>query len=173
MAVSSLHVWLRSHRYHPSAGGCLFRGPSDPKKNIEKNMEVLENVLIFRNLHRLFLRQIEGPAVVCLIFCVTTCHYLPIGRFWRETFGSSSTKNWKYGPKPIHHHLWDTSWWKCSEAVPRNNQSTTWLNRTSGSRWKLPLSILITILITGWWLGHPSEKYESQLGWLATQYMGK
>ena len=26
---------------------------------------------------------------------------------------------------------------------------------------------------TGWWLGHPSEKYESQLGWLATQYMGK
>ena len=25
----------------------------------------------------------------------------------------------------------------------------------------------------GWWLGHPSEKYESQLGWLATQYMGK
>ena len=27
--------------------------------------------------------------------------------------------------------------------------------------------------ITGWWLGHPSEKYESQLGWLATQYMEK
>ena len=26
---------------------------------------------------------------------------------------------------------------------------------------------------TGWWLGHPSGKYESQLGWLATQYMGK
>ena len=26
---------------------------------------------------------------------------------------------------------------------------------------------------TGWWLGHPSEKYESQLGWLATQYTGK
>ena len=24
--------------------------------------------------------------------------------------------------------------------------------------------------ISGWWLGHPSEKYESQLGWLATQY---
>ena len=23
---------------------------------------------------------------------------------------------------------------------------------------------------TGWWLGHPSEKYESQLGWLDTQY---
>ena len=23
---------------------------------------------------------------------------------------------------------------------------------------------------TGWWLGHPSEKYERQLGWLATQY---
>ena len=29
------------------------------------------------------------------------------------------------------------------------------------------------ITIDGWWLGHPSEKYESQLGWLATQYMGK
>ena len=24
--------------------------------------------------------------------------------------------------------------------------------------------------LTGWWLGHPSEKYESQWGWLATQY---
>ena len=23
---------------------------------------------------------------------------------------------------------------------------------------------------SGWWLDHPSEKYESQLGWLATQY---
>ena len=23
---------------------------------------------------------------------------------------------------------------------------------------------------SGWWLGHPSEKYERQLGWLATQY---
>ena len=23
---------------------------------------------------------------------------------------------------------------------------------------------------SGWWLGHPSEKYESQLGWLETQY---
>ena len=28
-------------------------------------------------------------------------------------------------------------------------------------------------LWSGWWLGHPSEKYESQLGWLATQFMGK
>ena len=28
-------------------------------------------------------------------------------------------------------------------------------------------------IMTGWWLGHPSEKYESQLGWLATQYMGQ
>ena len=27
--------------------------------------------------------------------------------------------------------------------------------------------------MAGWWLGHPSEKYERQLGWLATQYMGK
>ena len=26
---------------------------------------------------------------------------------------------------------------------------------------------------SGWWLGHPSEKYESQLGWLEPQYMGK
>ena len=30
-----------------------------------------------------------------------------------------------------------------------------------------------TISLSGWWLGHPSEKYERQLGWLATQYMGK
>ena len=27
--------------------------------------------------------------------------------------------------------------------------------------------------IPGWWLGHPSQKYKSQLGWLATQYVGK
>ena len=27
--------------------------------------------------------------------------------------------------------------------------------------------------LSGWWLGHPSEKYERQLGWLETQYMGK
>ena len=26
---------------------------------------------------------------------------------------------------------------------------------------------------TGWWLGHPSEKYESQLGWWHSQHMGK
>ena len=31
-------------------------------------------------------------------------------------------------------------------------------NEGMGSKW------------SGWWLGHPSEKYESQLGWLATQY---
>ena len=28
-------------------------------------------------------------------------------------------------------------------------------------------------MVAGWWLGHPYEKYESQLGWLETQYMGK
>ena len=28
-------------------------------------------------------------------------------------------------------------------------------------------------LITGLWLGHPSEKYESQLGWWDSHYMGK
>ena len=26
---------------------------------------------------------------------------------------------------------------------------------------------------TGWWLGHPSEKYERQLGWLANPIYGK
>ena len=25
-------------------------------------------------------------------------------------------------------------------------------------------------IYTGWWLGHPSEKFDSQLGWLETQY---
>ena len=28
-------------------------------------------------------------------------------------------------------------------------------------------------LLAGWWLGHPSEKYERQLGWWHSQYMGK
>ena len=27
--------------------------------------------------------------------------------------------------------------------------------------------------LSGWWLVYPSEKYERQLGWLDTQYMGK
>ena len=27
--------------------------------------------------------------------------------------------------------------------------------------------------MSGWWLGHPSEKNESQLGWWNSQYMGK
>ena len=32
---------------------------------------------------------------------------------------------------------------------------------------------ILLSLLSGWWLGHPSEKYESQLGWLATQLNGK
>ena len=28
-------------------------------------------------------------------------------------------------------------------------------------------------VLAAWWLGHPSEKYESQLGWGHSQYMGK
>jgi hypothetical protein len=28
-------------------------------------------------------------------------------------------------------------------------------------------------IITGWWLSHPSEKYESQLGLFNSQYMEK
>ena len=28
-------------------------------------------------------------------------------------------------------------------------------------------------ILTGWWLSHPSEKYESQLGWWHSQYDGK
>ena len=31
----------------------------------------------------------------------------------------------------------------------------------------------IGLIMAGWWLGHPSEKYESQLGWGHSQYMGK
>ena len=27
--------------------------------------------------------------------------------------------------------------------------------------------------LPGWWLGHPFEKYERQLGWFYSQYMGK
>ena len=38
-------------------------------------------------------------------------------------------------------------------------------------RWQVFQSFSKTY--SGWWLGHPSEKYERQLGWLATQYMGK
>ena len=29
------------------------------------------------------------------------------------------------------------------------------------------------LTFSGWWLGHPSEKYVSQLGWWNSQYMGK
>ena len=37
----------------------------------------------------------------------------------------------------------------------------------------IPIHLFIGWIESGWWLGHPSEKYESQLGWLETQYMGK
>ena len=36
--------------------------------------------------------------------------------------------------------------------------------------WVLKFAKYIQIYCSGWWLGHPSEKYERQLGWLATQY---
>ena len=47
---------------------------------------------------------------------------------------------------------------------------------TGISHWQVWVSSNLETLmerLTGWWFGHPSEKYESQLGWLATQYMGK
>ena len=31
----------------------------------------------------------------------------------------------------------------------------------------------VVIIISGWWLTYPCEKYESQLGWWHSQYMGK
>ena len=43
------------------------------------------------------------------------------------------------------------------------------------NQWGVPLKMVALEwhYITGWWLGHPSEKYESQLGWWNSQYMGK
>jgi hypothetical protein len=34
----------------------------------------------------------------------------------------------------------------------------------------IPLFLIYPIIISGWWLTYPSEKYESQLGWLFPIY---
>ena len=52
-----------------------------------------------------------------------------------------------------------------SEGIPESRNAT----QRPWNRWykmKKPSK-------TGWWLGHPSEKYERQLGWWNSQYMGK
>ena len=57
-----------------------------------------------------------------------------------------------------------------------------WVKRRQKNRKFMELWLVTSITLhvhtvdqynTGWWLGHPSEKYESQLGWLETQYMGE
>ena len=48
--------------------------------------------------------------------------------------------------------------WFPLEEKPRLHQLWQWTTKQ------------IQAFRTGWWLGHPSEKYERQLGWLATQY---
>ena len=71
--------------------------------------------------------------------------------------------------------LWLSFWVSNSEGRLKTSWKThgsmdTFWGFLWGTRYTPPFS---DALITGWWLGHPSEKYESQLGWLATQYVGK
>ena len=38
---------------------------------------------------------------------------------------------------------------------------------------KVIVKVIVQQILTGWWYTYPSEKYESQLGWWTSQYMGK
>ena len=57
--------------------------------------------------------------------------------------------------------------------VPFCSHHNGWIYRCSSPKsWVFKVLTLsdIPISISGWWLGHPSEKYESQLGWLFPIY---
>ena len=56
----------------------------------------------------------------------------------------------------------------------------SWIGGTSPDSWiwtgyKFYMCFMYTYvyIYTGWWLSHPSEKYESQSGWWHSQYVGK
>ena len=64
---------------------------------------------------------------------------------------------------PFWNHPW-SPW-----MLPTINIWRCWLYPSN-----VPISFNIHwITLSGWWLSHPSEKYESQLGWWHSQYMEK
>ena len=60
--------------------------------------------------------------------------------------------------KPISTNFWSNFWNDPSDPAEANHHF---------------LIETLDMIFAGWWLGHPSEKYESQLGWWDSQYMGK
>ena len=68
--------------------------------------------------------------------------------------------------------------WDAAEDAPKtsgDSMSFRW-QKVGTSSVMLRFNVVIKsemLLYIGWWLGHPSEKYERQLGWWDSQYMGK
>ena len=67
-----------------------------------------------------------------------------------------------------------TDWWWLSHwgHPPRPGHRGSWLVAVPNPMMGWWIHGFLSIL-TGWWLTYPSEKYESQLGWWDSQYMGK
>ena len=59
--------------------------------------------------------------------------------------------------------LWTTGRWP----------QVRWVRSHPVEAWPACGSEKLEEIPSGWWLGHPSEKYERQLGWWDSQYMGK
>ena len=83
--------------------------------------------------------------------------------FYPNWFVSNPTKS-LITPKP--------QIWANFPAPTQKNQdakdddtAAPWFSQVSVTR-----NLFSLTTYSGWWFGHPSEKYESQLGWLATQY---
>ena len=58
--------------------------------------------------------------------------------------------------------------WRPAKALHEDLRSALELNQRSS--WRNGQTVYASKMLAAWWLGHPSEKYESQLGWVATQY---
>jgi hypothetical protein len=76
---------------------------------------------------------------------------------WNSSRSGANGGSWSYHEPPSE-----------SLSFPIRTSLTCHKNPVWLSRGPHPLTInilIISTIITGWWLSHPSEKYESQLGW--------
>ena len=114
----------------------------------------------------------------------------PMRKWWEtNTMGIYSWDRWKYGGFIINEGTFQNGWF-----IQIFSYSNAWFFGLASMSGHLQVSLrrLLTIAekllmtiadessddkieLNGWLVGqgHPSEKYERQSGWLATQYMGK
>ena len=85
---------------------------------------------------------------------------------WRVFFAAKASRFHNYGVQ-LHHDPTDgfTSWWIHGSHVGKCSAVAGEISLKNPSLFSMENKKR-----TGWWLGHPSEKYESQLGWLFPIY---